>query len=155
MAKAAERRRIGVQYACRHKGMPRRAVVRDWVLATVRTDGRRLGQIGVRFVDRAEASRLNRDYRDKDYATNVLSFPYARKPAVHGDLVLCPAVVESEAAEQCKPPVAHYAHLVVHGLLHLLGYDHVAGGRQAARMEKRERKIMARLGYPDPYRNEG
>lgn len=144
-----------MQYACPNEGMPRKATVRDWVLASLRADGRRLGRIGVRFVDREEAGRLNRDYRDRDYATNVLSFPYARKPSVHGDLVLCPTVVESEAAEQGKPPAAHYVHLIVHGMLHLFGYDHVEGKKQAARMEKRERKILARLGYPDPYRNEG
>ena len=153
MPKAAERRRIGVYYAERSDDVPPKALVRNWLLAALRVEGRRAGAIGVRFVDREEAARLNRNYRSRDYATNVLSFPYARKPLVDGDLVLCPRVVEAEAAEQGKQPLAHYAHLVIHGTLHLLGYDHVGRRREAARMEKRERKILARLGFADPYRS--
>jgi probable rRNA maturation factor len=84
--------------------------------------------------------RLNRDYRGKDYATNVLSFPYAARTALSGDLVLCRAVVEREAREQGKPPEAHYAHMVVHGMLHLQGYDHETGRADAERMEALERK---------------
>jgi len=155
MRKAAERRRIGVRYAWRNEAVPRKALVRDWLLAALRSEGRRPGAIGVCFVDRAEGARLNRDYRGKDDATNVLSFPYARKPLVEGDLVLCPAIVEVEAAEQGKPLLAHYAHLIIHGLLHLLGYDHVGGKREAARMRRRERQILAGLGFPDPYRKPG
>ena len=105
----------------------------------------------MRFVDADEARRLNRDYRHRDYATNVLSFPYAREPVVCGDLVLCAPVVAREAAEQGKPLEAHYAHLIVHGLLHLQGYDHETSARQAAEMESRERRVLHALGYPDPY----
>jgi probable rRNA maturation factor len=94
---------------------------------------------------------LNNDYRGKDYATNVLSFPYDTEPVVTGDLVICPAVVAREAAEQNKPLAAHYAHLTVHGMLHLQGRDHETD-EDAQAMEDEEREILAALGYPDPYR---
>jgi probable rRNA maturation factor len=90
----------------------------------------------------------------KDYATNVLSFPYQIEPSVCGDLVLCAPVVVREANEQGKSLAAHCAHLVVHGLLHLQGYDHEASDEQAAEMEGHERRILAALGYADPYRDE-
>jgi len=105
----------------------------------------------VRFVDAEEGRELNRDYRGKDYATNVLSFVYESAPTVVGDLVVCLPVVLREAAEQDKPSEAHCAHLIVHGVLHLQGYDHETGPQDAERMEAREREILARLGYPDPY----
>ncbi|MDR2364885.1 MAG: rRNA maturation RNase YbeY, partial [Zoogloeaceae bacterium] len=104
----------------------------------------------LRLVAPQEARELNRAYRGKDYATNVLSFAYDRAPAVCGDLVICPAVVAREAAEQDKTPEAHYAHLTVHGVLHLQGEDHERA-ETAAAMERRERNILAVLGYPDPY----
>ena len=104
----------------------------------------------MRFVDTEEGRALNRDWRGQDHATNVLSFPYAGDPLVHGDLAICPAVVLREAAEQGKPVEAHFAHLVVHGMLHLQGYDHQAPS-DAVKMEAREREILARLGIPDPY----
>jgi len=110
------------------------------------------GQVTIRLVDSDEGQELNRDYRGKDYATNVLSFPYETEPRLMGDLVICHAVVAREAAEQGKPLAAHYAHLVVHGMLHLQGYDHETGEEDAAEMENEERRIMATLGYPDPYR---
>lgn len=106
----------------------------------------------MRFVDAEEGRTLNRHYRHRDYATNVLSFVYASEPAVSGDLVVCVPVVLREASEQGKPPQAHFAHLIVHGMLHLLGYDHETGRKEAARMEAKEREILAGLGYPDPYR---
>ena len=98
----------------------------------------------------AEARRLNREYRGRDYATNVLSFPYSDKPLC-GDVVICAPVVAREARAQGKDVRAHHAHLLVHGLLHLRGYDHERGPREAARMEARERAILSRLGFPDPY----
>jgi len=109
------------------------------------------GQITIRLVDTEEGRVLNNDYRGKDYATNVLSFPYDTEPVVTGDLVICPAVVAREAAEQNKPLAAHYAHLTVHGMLHLQGRDHETD-EDAQAMEDEEREILAALGYPDPYR---
>lgn len=108
-------------------------------------------EITVRIVDAEEGQALNRDYRGKDYATNVLSFPYDSGARVCGDLVLCKRVVESEAQEQQKPLEAHYAHLIVHGMLHLQGHDHETGKDDAERMEALERQILETLGYPDPY----
>jgi probable rRNA maturation factor len=105
----------------------------------------------VRFVDGDEGRSLNRDYRGKDYATNVLSFPYASGENICGDLVLCQPVVEREAKEQGKSLEAHSAHLIVHGMLHLQGHDHETGRADAERMEALEREILANLGYPDPY----
>ena len=109
------------------------------------------GQITIRLVDADEGRALNNDYRGKDYATNVLSFPYEMETVVTGDLVICPAVVAREAAEQGKPLAAHYAHLTVHGMLHLQGRDH-DNDEDAQAMEDEEREILAALGYPDPYR---
>ena len=93
---------------------------------------------------------LNREYRGKDHATNVLSFPYETGSLLLGDLVICPPVVAREASEQGKPLAAHYAHLTVHGMLHLQGWDHENDG-DAQAMEEKEAKILAALGYPDPY----
>ncbi len=109
------------------------------------------GQITIRLVDADEGRALNSEYRGKDYATNVLSFPYDTTPRVMGDLVICPAVVAREAAEQNKPLTAHYAHLTVHGMLHLQGLDH-DNDEDAEAMEDEEKEILAALGYPDPYR---
>ncbi len=105
----------------------------------------------MRFVGDDEGRALNHDYRGKDYATNVLSFPYESGERVSGDLVLCKSVVEHEALEQRKPLEAHYAHLIVHGMLHLQGHDHETGQDDAERMEALEREILETLGYPDPY----
>jgi probable rRNA maturation factor len=136
-----------VQYACNDDRLPSRSQVRRWVRATATSDA----EVTVRFVDADEGRVLNRDYRNKDYATNVLSFPYASAPAVAGDLVVCLPVVLREAQEQNKPSAFHFAHLIVHGMLHLQGYDHETGDQDADRMEAREREILAALGYPDPY----
>ena len=108
------------------------------------------GQITIRLVDVEEGRELNKEYRGKDYATNVLSFPYETEPLVMGDLVICPAVVAQEAAEQNKPLAAHYAHMTVHGMLHLQGWDH-ENDDDAQDMENEERILLAALGYPDPY----
>jgi probable rRNA maturation factor len=141
---------LSVQYATDDAtdadGLPTRAEVRRWVRAT------RPGaaELTVRFVDAEEGRRLNAQYRGKDCATNVLSFPYARAPVLAGDLVLCLPVVLREAAEQGKPATAHFAHLVVHGMLHLLGYDH-GTDTEACAMERMEREVLTRLGFPDPY----
>ncbi|HJW04355.1 MAG TPA: rRNA maturation RNase YbeY, partial [Azospira sp.] len=142
-----------VQYACNPDGLPSRPELRAWARAALDVDGKRGGQITLRFVDTDEGQALNRDYRGKDYATNVLSFPYEVEPVVFGDLVICPAVVAREAAEQGKTAEAHYAHLVVHGMLHLQGYDH-ENDADARRMEDQERQLLAGLGYADPYSGE-
>ncbi|CAB1367483.1 rRNA maturation RNase YbeY [Denitratisoma oestradiolicum] len=138
---------LAVQYACVGEALPTRPRIRRWVKAAC--EG--AAEVTVRFVDAEEGQSLNRDYRGKDYATNVLSFVYESEPLTLGDLVLCLPVVLKEAAAQGKPVEAHCAHLIVHGMLHLQGYDHEGDDAQAQRMEQREREILARLGYPDPY----
>jgi probable rRNA maturation factor len=151
---SSRRLNLSVQYACNKEGLPLRAQIRAWVRAALDVDGARGGQITVRLVDGDEGLQLNRDYRGKDHATNVLSFSYDVEPTVCGDLVLCAPVVAREAAEQNKTLTEHYAHLVVHGLLHLQGYDHETGARQARQMEDHERAILAALGFTDPYLDE-
>ena len=139
---------LAVQYAAGTlEALPTRPQVRRWLRAALQGDA----EITVRFVAAEEGQALNRDYRGKDYATNVLSFVYASEP-VNGDLVLCAPVVAREAREQNKTLEAHYAHLLVHGVLHLQGFDHESA-KQARIMEAREREIVTRLGYTDPYRD--
>ena len=121
-----------------------------WAAAALDALGLHGVSVAVRLVDADEAQALNRDYRGKDYATNVLTFDYQREPLVMADLVLCAPVVAREAREQGKRLAAHWAHMVVHGTLHLLGYDH-ARAADARRMEGRERALLARLGIADPY----
>lgn len=136
---------LAVQYAVEAAGLPTRAQVRKWVKAALAVDA----EITVRFVDEIEGRSLNRDYRGKDYATNVLSFIYSSAP-VQGDLVICAPVVAREAQEQGKTIEAHYAHLIVHGTLHLQGFDHEVEA-EAQVMEARETEIVIKLGYPGPY----
>ncbi len=150
----SKRLNLGVQYACNQGGLPSRPQIRAWVRAALDVDEKRGGQITIRFVEPEEGQSLNNDYRGKDYATNVLSFPYEVEPVVAGDLVICATVVEREAAEQEKTLEAHYAHLIVHGILHLQGYDHEIGENEALLMENKERTILAQLGFSDPYRND-
>ncbi len=139
---------LSVPYPAGRTGAPSAADVRRWVRAACALPA----EVTVRFVDAVEGRRLNHDYRGRDRATNVLSFPYDDSGArVCGDLVLCRPVVEDEARAQGKPAPAHYAHLVVHGMLHLQGYDHETSRDDAERMEAMERLILDRLGYPDPY----
>lgn len=139
--------RLSVQYPGGKKGAPTRPQVRRWVRAACAVPA----EVTVRFVDADEGRSLNRDYRGRDYATNVLSFPYTSGATLSGDLVLCLPVLEREAREQGKSPEAHCAHLIVHGMLHLQGYDHETGSADAESMEALEREILADLGYPDPY----
>ncbi|MDZ4103369.1 MAG: rRNA maturation RNase YbeY [Hydrogenophaga sp.] len=108
-------------------------------------------EITVRIVDADEGQSLNRDYRGKDYATNVLTFDYATEPMVMADLVLCAPVVAREAAELKKPLAEHYAHLLVHGTLHAQGWDHETSEADAEAMEARETEVLAGLGQPNPY----
>ena len=144
----SRRLNLSVQYACNTADLPLRAQVRQWVRAALEGGG----QVTVRYVDAEEGRSLNRDYRGKDYATNVLSFVYENDPLTVGDLVICAPVVLREAGEQKRSSEAHHAHLVVHGMLHLQGYDHETGEEDARAMEARETEILAGLGYPDPYR---
>lgn len=165
-----------VQYACARRGLPHRRSIARWLAAALQSNGRGAkAQITVRFVARAEGRALNRRYRSKDYATNVLTFAYApptptpmpdrkrgprnartgtalpMRDALAGDIVLCAPVVRREARDQDKELSAHYAHLLIHGMLHLAGHDHQVAA-QARRMEQLEIGLLARLGYADPYR---
>jgi len=140
--------RLAVQYPAGKGEAPKRPQVRRWVRAACAKPA----EITVRFVGAEEGRLLNHDYRQKDYATNVLSFPYESGARLCGDLVVCLPVVAAEALEQGKALEAHFAHLIVHGMLHLQGYDHETGSDDADRMEAVEREIMETLGYPDPYR---
>ena len=130
---------------------PRALLPRHRVSAWIRAALEAPARITVRIVGEDEGRLLNRDYRGKDYATNVLTFDYAGVPAVEADLVLCAPVVAREAAEQGIEPAAHWAHLLVHGTLHAQGYDHEDDGPQAAEMEARETAVLRGLGFADPY----
>ena len=125
--------------------LPRHKVAR-WLRAALAAPA----EITVRIVDADEGRTLNRDYRGRDYATNVLTFDYSRAPVVVADLILCAPVVADEARRQKIPLAAHYAHLLVHGALHAQGYDH-EDDADAAVMEAREREIVTGLGFADPY----
>ena len=148
---------LGVSYALPRRGLPASVSFRRWVAATLQGRVRR-ADLALRLVDEREGRALNRHYRGKDYATNVLSFPAELPPGVElelpilGDLVLCAPVVAREAREQGKPLAHHYAHLPVHAALHLLGFDHI-DPREAEAMEQLEREILAALGIDDPYRD--
>lgn len=142
-----------VQYGTRRPYAPAVASLRGWA-RTVLPVTLRGAWLGIRVVDEAEGRRLNRDYRGRDGATNVLSFGAGGLPAGSGgflgDLAICAPVVAREAREQGKDLRAHWAHMVVHGTLHLLGFDHERRA-DAARMEAREREALAALGFGDPY----
>ena len=138
---------LSLQFADkRHRDqLPRHKVAR-WLKAALESDA----ELTVRMVDAEEGQALNRDYRQKDYATNVLTFDYTQEPVVMADLILCAPVIEREAQEQNKELVAHYAHMLVHGALHAQGWDHLEDdGAQA--MEQREREILAAVGFDDAY----
>ena len=145
---------VTVQNASKDSGVPKRAQLERWALRALAEDVR--GELTIRIVDERESAELNSRYRGKKGATNVLSFP-AEVPAAggeellpYGDVVICAAVVEREARAQGKPLAAHWAHMVVHGALHLQGYDH-ENVRDAGIMEARERAVLAELGFADPY----
>ena len=159
MTQGPVRLEVSVSYALPRAGLPAAVSFRRWVAAAL--EGRiREADLAVRIVDEKEGRALNRHYRGKDYATNVLSFPAdiaegvklpkGVKMPLLGDLVICAPVVAREASEQQKALNAHYAHLTVHGTLHLLGWDH-EDEREAECMEQLEREILAGLGIADPY----
>jgi probable rRNA maturation factor len=136
-----------LQNAARHRtALPRHKVTR-WIRHALELDA----EITVRIVDSEEGQALNRDFRKKDYATNVLTFDYTQTPIVTADLVLCAPVVAREAKEQGKTLQAHYAHLIVHGTLHAQGWDHETSEADAGAMESREIEILAGLGLKSPY----
>ncbi|WP_045758841.1 rRNA maturation RNase YbeY [Xanthomonas albilineans] len=160
MTKGPLRLDVGVSYALPRVGLPAAISFRKWVAVALK--GRiREADLAIRLVDQREGRALNQHYRGKDYATNVLSFPAElpdglpkgiRLPLL-GDLVICAPVVAREAAEQGKPLNTHYAHLTVHGVLHLLGWDH-EDDKEAEAMEQLEREILGELGLSDPYAGE-
>jgi probable rRNA maturation factor len=138
---------LTLQLACKAAAIPPRRKLRAWAQAALESEAR----VTLRIVDGREGRQLNRRFRARDYATNVLTFVYDDRPRLAGDIALCAPVIEREARAGAIALEAHYAHLVVHGMLHLQGHDHVAA-RAAKAMETRERVIMKRLGFPDPYR---
>lgn len=138
---------LSIQGQSRFDGLPARSTVARWIRAALARDG----ELTLRYVGAAEGRALNRAYRGKDYATNVLTFDYAHAPVVRADLVLCVPVVKREAREQRKALRDHLAHLIVHGVLHAQGLAHERAA-DARRMEAREVAILAALGVADPYR---
>lgn len=145
--------RLRVDYASRRPAPSRTAMVR-WARAALSGTRRSTLSLGVRVVNEGESKRLNSRYRGRRKPTNVLAFPFAPPPGVRadtlGDLVICAPVVNREALAQGKAFAAHWAHMLVHGIMHLRGYDHDTPG-EATAMERKEAAIMRRLGYPDPY----
>lgn len=137
--------RLAIQAIATFRGLPSRSTLRRWTALALERDA----TLVLRFVGTAEARRLNREFRGKDYATNVLTFDYMQRP-VRADIVICVPVVGREAREQGKTLRDHLAHLIVHGVLHAQGHDHATRG-QARRMEGRERRLLRRLHIADPY----
>ena len=144
---------LDVQLAVETENLPSSADIRVWAEAAL-VDLEQEIELVVRITDTAESQQLNHDYRGKDKPTNVLSFPFEAPPGVPdahlGDLVICASVVANEAQEQNKTLLAHWAHMVVHGVLHLRGYDHLDDD-EAEEMENLERQVLAKLGFSDPY----
>jgi len=139
---------LAVQYASQEGGLPTRAQIRRWILAALEQPA----EVTLRIVDADEARQLNQDFRHKDYVPNVLTFEYGEiAPGVlGGDIVLCAPVIAREAREQGKPLRDHFAHMIVHGALHLQGYDHLDAA-DAVIMESREAVILGRFRIPNPY----
>jgi probable rRNA maturation factor len=137
---------LSVQYALRSVHLPSQRQLRRWASAALAQDAK----VTLRIVGEPEGRRLNHEFRGKDYATNVLTFAYPEQRPLAGDIVLCAPVVRQEAQAQGLSLAAHYAHLVVHGMLHLQGYEHERAAA-AQVMESLESEIVTQLGYPDPY----
>jgi probable rRNA maturation factor len=137
---------LNTQFASENENLPTKLQLRKWAKAALRVDT----EVTIRIVDAQEALELNSTYRGKDYATNVLTFPLTEEPHLMGDIIICAPVVAAEASAQNKDLMAHYAHLTVHGMLHLCGFDHETEP-QAELMESLEISILAKLGYANPY----
>ena len=152
---------VDLQLACEdQQSLPDLIQLEKWVTATIiaaSAEIREQAELTVRIVDSYESQQLNHQYRDKNKPTNVLSFPFQNPPGITlpllGDLIICKEVVETEALEQGKALISHWAHMLIHGSLHLLGYDHIDDD-EAEEMESIETKLMIELGYSDPYLSE-
>ena len=146
---------VDLQVACEQL-TPELSELEHWTNTALSGSERVNTEVTIRFVERKESQCLNNEYRGKNTATNVLSFPFECPPGISldfiGDLVICPAVMADEAKQQQKQPKDHYAHLVIHGILHLLGYDHI-DPEQANDMESLEIRLLAKLGIDDPYQD--
>jgi probable rRNA maturation factor len=138
--------KLSLQIVSKFAEIPAKNLFKKWAKAALRVDT----EVTIRIVDEAESKALNSAYRGKDYATNVLTFPLTEEPHLIGDIVLCAPIVVAEAKAQNKTLEAHYAHLTLHGILHLHGYDH-ENDEQAALMESIEVTTLEKLGYPNPY----
>ena len=138
--------KFSFQNTCENLQLPSKAQFKKWAQAALRVES----EVTIRIVDEHEARALNSQYRGKDYATNVLTFPITESPILMGDIVICAPVVAAEAIAQNKSITEHFAHLTVHGMLHLSGFDHEAEP-QAELMEALEVQILAKLGYANPY----
>jgi probable rRNA maturation factor len=146
--------KVHVESHVAQAGVPDERTFEKWVRAALLGQRSKRRQVNIQLFDLDQARQINKTFTGKDYATNVLSFPYeplpGEKTAVLGDMVNCPTLVEKEAAEQGKRLRDHYAHLTVHGVLHLLGFDH-QNETEATRMEDHERRVLAEFGIADPY----
>lgn len=147
---------LDLQIATDHQGIPTADLFQQWVDTVLKNQGLDAQELTIRVVDEEESRELNHQYRDKDKSTNVLSFPFEAPPGIEmnllGDLVVCAQVVEKEAKEQNKPLAHHWAHMIVHGTLHLLGFDHIEDA-QAEEMESLEIALLAKLDIDDPYQD--
>ena len=137
---------FSVTYACDRTGLPSTQQLRRWVMAALRVDA----EINVLIAEREEATQLNQQYRGKDYAPNVLTFAFSEDPMVAADIMICAPVVKEEAQQQGKSLMSHFAHMMVHGVLHAQGYDHEVEA-QAELMEQIEIQTLTKLGYANPY----
>jgi probable rRNA maturation factor len=145
---------IDIQYASKAADLPNEDMINRWVNAALQSIDEQNPELTIRIVDEVEAQQLNEKWRQRNYPTNVLSFPFESPPEINipllGDIVICAAVVKREAAEQQKSVESHWAHMIIHGCLHLLGYDHISDS-DANIMENLEIDILHSLGYSNPY----
>ena len=147
---------VDQQIACQTTELPTQQNFEDWVTATLLAEDILEGELTIRLVNKDESQQLNHDYRHQDKPTNVLSFPFSIDDSIElatpllGDLIICPAILETEAKQQYKRLLAHWAHMVIHGTLHLLNYDHQTP-QQSEVMESLEIKLLLQLGYKNPY----
>ncbi|WP_069471741.1 rRNA maturation RNase YbeY [Candidatus Marithrix sp. Canyon 246] len=145
---------IDIQYVSKAADLPNSEMINAWVNAALQSIDEPNPELTIRIVDEVEAQELNEKWRQRSYPTNVLSFPFESPPGINipllGDIIICAAVVKHEAAEQQKYVESHWAHMIIHGCLHLLGYDHISD-YEANIMENLEIDILHSLGYSNPY----